>query len=103
MILGDCAPIGDIDDAVLGRHIEMLFDAGFLEGMEHSTLASQYRDIFVSDLSWDGHEFIGAISKEELWQRLKSAIGPGELASQSLRAIKDAAIATATVYLKSKL
>ena len=91
--------IDGVADEVVGRHIEMLFDAGFLEGMEHSTLASQYRDIFVKDLSWDGHEFVGAISKEELWQKLKSAIGPSELASQSLEAIKDTSIAVATVYL----
>jgi hypothetical protein len=95
--------IDGLDDAVVGRHVEMLFDAGFLEGMEHSTLASQYRDIFVKDLSWEGHEFIGAISKEELWQKLKSAIGPGELAGLSLKAIKDASIAAATVYIKGKL
>src|ERR1035437_8601270 len=27
--------IDGLDDAVVGRHVEMLFDAGFLEGMEH--------------------------------------------------------------------
>ena len=90
------------DDAVVGRHVEMLFDNGFLEGVEHSSLASEYRDIFVKDLSWDGHEFVGAISKEELWQKLKTAIGPSELAGLSLKAIKDASIA-ATAYLKGKL
>jgi len=95
--------IDGLDDAVVGRHIEMLFDAGYLEGIEHSTMASQYRDVLVKDLSWEGHEFVGAISKEELWQKLKSAIGPGELAGQSLKAIKDAAIAAATTYLKGKL
>jgi hypothetical protein len=95
--------IDDLDDAVVRRHVEMLFDEGYLEGMEHSTLASQSRDIFVKGLSWDGHEFAGAISKEELWQKLKSAIGPGELASLSLKAIKDASIAAATAYLKGKL
>ncbi|PNE12428.1 MAG: hypothetical protein CR217_03410 [Beijerinckiaceae bacterium] len=95
--------IDGLDDAVVGRHVEMLFDAGFLEGMEHSTLASEYRDILVKDLTWDGHEFVGAISKDELWQKLKSAIGPGELAGQSLKAIKDASIAAATAYLKGKL
>lgn len=91
------------DDAVVGRHIEMLFDAGYLEGIEHSTMASRYRDVLVKDLSWEGHEFVGAIFKEELWEKLKSAIGPGELASLSLKAIKDASIAAATAYLKGKL
>jgi hypothetical protein len=96
--------IDGFDDAVVWRHIEMLFDNGFLEGIERSNYKSRYRDVLVKDLSWDGHEFIiGAISKEELWQKLKSAIGPGELASQSLKAIKDASIAGATAYLKGKL
>ena len=73
--------IEGVDDVVVGRHVEMLFDAGFLDGFEYdTTLASQYRNILVKDLSWDGHEFIGAISKDELWQTLKFAIGPGELA-----------------------
>ena len=58
--------IDGYDDVIVGRHVEMLFDAGFLEGMEHSTLASQYRDNFVK--AWDGREFVGAISKEELWE-----------------------------------
>jgi Hypothetical protein (DUF2513) len=95
--------IDGLDDAVVGRHVEMLFDAGFLEGMTPSFQPGEYRDIFVKDLSWDGHEFVGAISKEELWQKLTSAIGPGELAGLPLKAIKDASIAAATAYLKGKL
>jgi hypothetical protein len=78
--------IDGFDDVIVGRHVEMQFDAGFLEGMEHSTLASQYRDNFVK--AWDGHEFVGAISKEELWEKLKYEIGPGELSGLSLKAIQ---------------
>jgi hypothetical protein len=55
-----------------------------------------------ANLSWEGHEFVAAIFKEELWQKRKSSIGPGELASISLKAIKDASIAAATAYLKGK-
>jgi hypothetical protein len=95
--------IDGLDEAVVGRHVEMLFDACFLEGMTPSFQPGEYRDIFVIDLSWDGHEFVGAISKKELWQKLKSAIGPSELAGLSLKAIKDASIAAATTYLKGKL
>ena len=96
--------IDGVADIILGRHVEMLFQEGFLEGIEYgTTLASQYRNYLVKDLSWDGHEFIGAVSKDELWQKLKAGIGPVELASQSLKAIKDAAIAVATTYLKGKL
>lgn len=91
------------DDLVVSRHIEMLFDNGYLEGIEHTSLNDRYRGIFVKDLSWDGHEFIGAIGKDAIWQKLKDNLAPGELTTLSLKAIKDASIAAATAYIKGKI
>lgn len=91
------------DDILVGRHIELLYDAGFLDALSSDILDGVYRRILIRDLSWDGHEFIGSIAKEELWEKLKASLGPTELATMSLKAIKDAAIAGATVYIKQKL
>ena len=91
------------DDLLVGRHIELLYDAGFLDALASEALNDPYRRILVKDLTWDGHEFIGSIAKEELWEKLKAALGPNELAGMSLKAVKDAAIAAATVWIKGKL
>lgn len=96
--------IDGVDDITLGRHVEMLFDAGFLEGLElRTTLASSYRVISVTDLSWDGHEFIDAISKDGVWQKLKETFSPAEMGTMPLKVIKDAAIAWFTSIVKARL
>jgi hypothetical protein len=96
--------IDGVDDVTLGRHVEMLFDAGFLEGLESgTTLASSYRVIVVTDLSWDGHDFIDAISKDGVWQKLKETFSPAEMSTMPLKVIKDASIAVLTSIVKARI
>jgi hypothetical protein len=60
----------------------MLFDAGFFEGMEHSTLASQYRDIFVKDLSWDVMSLSRLHRHSAFWQKKRP---PGRIGKPDTR------------------
>jgi hypothetical protein len=93
--------IDGYDELVVGRHIEMLGNEGFLEGVKASAYKDKYDFWLVKDLSWNGHEFIGAIGPDDLWQKLKEELGPSKLTTMSLRAIMDAGIAGAAAYIKS--
>jgi hypothetical protein len=94
---GDVFPrtvkIDDVDDEMLGRHVEMLFDAGFLDGSKMQSVSRSYHIVLVTDLSWEGHDFIDAISKDGVWQKLKETFSPAEISTMPLKVIKDASIA----------
>ena len=93
----------DVDPIVLGRHVEMLGEAGVLSGFPTDIIGEKCSTWYVTDLSWEGHEFIGAIGNDEWWNGLKKAVAPSVLATASLKMIKDAAIAWGTSYLKQKM
>jgi Hypothetical protein (DUF2513) len=85
--------IEDVDPIVLGRHVEMLYKAGFLDGPRPITnISSGLKHILVRDLSWDGHEFTGALKTEGVWGKIKEQFSPEKLASLPLEAIKAVAI-----------
>src|SRR3546814_9521438 len=47
--------IDGVDPVVLGRHVEMLFKAGLVEGTPHASSGRPYTQVLVRDLSWAGH------------------------------------------------
>jgi hypothetical protein len=94
--------IDGIDNDLLARHVEMLFDAGLLDGTAMGNVFGTYRNIHVKDLSWDGHEFIDAISKEGVWKKLKETLSPAEISTLPLKVIKDTSIALLTSIVKAK-
>jgi hypothetical protein len=76
--------IDGIDNDLLARHVEMMFDEGLLTGTAIGNVLGIYRDILVTDLSWAGHDFIGAISKDGVWQKLKETFSPSEISTLPL-------------------
>jgi hypothetical protein len=104
---GDVFPknvkIDDVDDEILGRHVEMLFDAGFLDGSKMQSISLSYHIVLVRDLSWGGHDFIDAISKDGVWQKLKETFSPTELSTMPLKVLKDASIACFTSIVKARM
>jgi hypothetical protein len=58
----------------------------------------------VRDLSWEGHEFAGAILVEEsTWQKVKEALGPENLAAMPLKIIQDLATKALTAWAINKM
>lgn len=87
------------DELIVGRHIAMLYDAGYIEGVDAQTLADPYKRILVTDLTWQGHEFAGALLTDEgVWEKVKAAFGPEKLATVPLKMIETVATQALTAW-----
>lgn len=86
--------IDGADPMTVGRHVEMLHAVGFLEGYDASHIESPIPTILVTDLSWEGHEFIAALQNDTVWSQIKS-MAAGEMGKLPLSVVKDAAVALA--------
>ena len=91
------------DEKLVGRHIEMLYDNGFIEGIGSASLADEYKKVAVKDLSFKGHQFLSDISKEEVWNNLKEKLGSEGLSGLSLDVLRDVAKSAASEWIKKKL
>ena len=63
------------DKEVVKYHALLLIEAGLLDGKVSDTLANTSvvpSNIFVNRLTWDGHEFLDNIRKDEIWNTIKS-------------------------------
>lgn len=102
----DIAPrplvIDGVDDDVLGRHVEMLFDAGMLDGVSGRSGSKYYKHVLIRDLSWNGHDFLSALSNETVWAKLKETLS-GELTTLPLSVLKDAGVALLKEWVKQKI
>src|SRR4051794_8971403 len=104
----DTAPrpvqIAGVDPAIVMRHVEMLNEAGFLE----AKILRSGRDFgiaqaVVSDLTWEGHDFLAALKDEGVWNKIKHSLSPAELAGMPLTALKALGVALLTHLAKQKL
>lgn len=91
---GDLRPrpveIEGADPVVTARHVEMLLDAKLIEGVAHkSNRGPGAAYILVTELSWEGHDFIAALQDETVWGQLKQKFSPAQLATLPLGLVKD--------------
>lgn len=94
--------VGGYDRSIVDRHVEMLFNGGFIEGAEAGTAAGLPL-ITIRDLSWAGHDFIASLENENVWAKIKQKLTPTELATVPLAIIKELGTALLKSYLMSKL
>ena len=88
------------DDKIVNRHVSMLHRAGYIDG----TSFKGGERILAVDLSWQGHEFAGALlSEETVWTRVKDALGPEKLATVPLKYIETVAMEALIAWGKVKL
>jgi hypothetical protein len=59
------------DPVLVSRHVERLCDAGLIEGRALQSLGMEAPMILATDLSLDGHAFLGSLETKEVWNRLK--------------------------------
>lgn len=91
-------------DELVGGHVQMLYDAGYLRGSGGNFGGRNYMTVLVQDLTWDGHEFYGAMATDEdTWQKVKRAFGPEKLATAPLKMIESVATAALTAWATKQL
>lgn len=76
---------------IVGRHVELLRDAGYLEASE--TLDDEDGPlIMVRDLTWGGHDFAAALNNDTVWAKMKQQFSAADLATLPLTILKTAGI-----------
>ncbi|MCP1851227.1 MULTISPECIES: DUF2513 domain-containing protein [unclassified Bradyrhizobium] len=84
--------VGGLDDFTVGYHLMLLRKAGYVDGPDPK-ITNGMPFVPVRDLTWEGHEFAGAIlSDDSTWEKVKAALGPEKLITMPLNVIQ--AIAT---------
>lgn len=87
------------DSSVVGKHLLLLADAGFLvcEKVTSKSTPDRVVTVMIFDLSWKGHEYLDAIRDPEIWRQAKSG------AAKAGNAGFDFLIETAKAIAKSGL
>ena len=66
--------IGEVEDPVLLKHLEMLIAAGLVDGKISQSHGARGDVITISGLTWEGHEWIEMVRSQDLWNETKSAL-----------------------------
>jgi hypothetical protein len=91
------------DELVVGRHIEMLYQAGLIDGVyAERTSSSPIGEVFVRDLSWEGHDFIAALENQTVWGQIKQKFSAAELATLPLSIVKNVGMAILNEWAMQK-
>jgi DNA-binding transcriptional ArsR family regulator len=57
--------------AEISYHLELLLDAGLVEGEMEPTLSSGPTDFTANRLTWNGHEFLDSVRSDTVWNKTK--------------------------------
>lgn len=88
---------------LVARHVEMLLDSNFLEGIKSRTLTASVPYMVISDMSMEGHDFLAALKNDSVWAKMQSGISLQKLAELPLSVVKEVGIALATQWAKSQV
>ncbi len=71
----DVPPIEGYEEFTIKTHLVLLHDAGLLR-CEPVTSSTSDRVIYVIpfELTWEGHEFLGKIRDDKVWNKIKTVI-----------------------------
>ncbi|RKG31682.1 DUF2513 domain-containing protein [Acinetobacter guerrae] len=58
------------DEAII-KNIVLLIQAGFIDGKVLASL-DENADVYVNDLTWQGHELLDTIRSKPVWEKIKS-------------------------------
>lgn len=91
--------VDGVEDWILARHVELLFDAGMLDGTKSApTFGGGPPAVFVRDLSSAGHDFAATLANETVWGQLKQKVGPVDLAMMPLKVVKEVGVAALSAW-----
>lgn len=77
----------DVDQLVVARHVERLYEDGMLEGTRSAYKAADVAKIEVRDLTTAGHALLGALDQTGIWAKLRATLSPAELAAISIKGL----------------
>ena len=79
----------EIEDPVLLAHLEMLIEAGLVNGRISRSQGARGDVISVSGLTWQGHEWVEMVRSQSLWNEVKSTVldGGGVLTFELTKAV----------------
>ena len=84
--------IDRVDSGVFARHVEIMLEAGLVEG--HVVHAGRSIRANVNGITWDGYEFLDSIRSDTAWAKTKARIA-GTVGSASFEVIKAVAVSYA--------
>ena len=88
--------------AEISYHLELLIEAGLVDGEMVKTLGGGPYDFFANRLTWNGHEFLDAIRSDTVWQKTKKVFVTKGV-SMTFDLVKSVASEVAGGLLKSSL
>ena len=62
------------NEAEIAYHVELMFEADLLKGIDTTTMSSPYKEYHISRLTTLGHDFADATRSDTLWNKEKSTI-----------------------------
>ncbi|MFM5515673.1 DUF2513 domain-containing protein [Aeromonas dhakensis] len=93
------ADVTDINTAYCtSYHMELLIEAGLVEGQMHKVLGGGPVNFTASRLTWEGHEFLDSIRSETVWDKTKETFASKGL-DMTFETIKAVAAAAMTSIL----
>lgn len=100
---GEPVTIDGYEPHIVARHVEMLVDAGMLQGYQPPVGRSHAGKMAITDMSWAGHDFLAAMENKGVWAKLKGSFSAAELAGMPLDVMKDVGVGLLKEWAKSRV
>jgi hypothetical protein len=88
--------------AAVSYHMELLIEAGLVDGSMSRTMGPNITRFVVRRLTWDGHEFLESIRSESIWSKTKSTLSENGI-SMTFDLIKEVAKEAGAALIKGAL
>lgn len=64
----------EYDKAIIFEHIELLIEENFIKGKVHRNHDDVIDAVYITGLTWKGHDFIDAAKDDTIWKKAKDKI-----------------------------
>lgn len=65
----------EYDLPTIEEHVRLINEAGFIKGNISEVISGRRTcSIFITGLSWDGHDFLDAMKDDNIWNKAKESI-----------------------------
>lgn len=91
------------DNVTVEAHMEMLYAEGMIQGIRSQRIGNSYDPFLVTDMSWSGHDLIGLMQMDGIWEQFKSKLSPAKLAGMSTKMVLELGTKFATKIIAGQL
>ena len=64
-------------DKQIGYHCEIMHEGGLIDAMSVATMDSQFAELRIKRLTWEGHDFADAARSDTIWNKVNGAVKTG--------------------------